>query len=60
MVTKPQYSRVLTSRKFNNRADAEGFAKDMKVQYKEADLSLKHDIRRTPEGMWEAVVYVKV
>lgn len=57
---KPLYSRILASRKFTNRADAEEFAKEMKTQYKEADLSLKHDIRRTPESMWEAIIYVKV
>lgn len=57
---KPLYSRILASRKFEKREDAEEFASEMKAQYKEADLSIKHDIRRTPESMWEAVIYVKV
>lgn len=57
---KPLYSRILASRKFDKREDAEAFAQEMKAQYKQADLSIKHDIRRTPESMWEAVIYVKV
>jgi len=57
---KPLYQRILASKEFQTRVEAEEFAKDMKAQYKQADLSIKHDISRTENSGWKAVVFVKV
>ena len=60
MVTKPQYGKILVSEIFYNRADAEEFAKEMKTEYKQADISIKHDIVRTTDSRWKAIIYQKV
>lgn len=60
MAKKPLYGKILVSRSFPNRADAEDFAKHYKTEYKEADLSLKFDINRTAASEWTATIYVKV
>lgn len=60
MAKKPQYAKILASREFPTREQAESFAKEMKGQYREAEMSLKYDIRRTPNSGWEAIVYQKV
>lgn len=59
MAKKPQYAKILASREFVTRAEAEEFAKETKGQYKEAGESLKYDINRTPNG-WKATIYQKV
>lgn len=60
MPKKPLYGRILASRSFPTREEAESFAKDYKEQYKQADLSIKYDINRTEASEWKATVYVKV
>lgn len=57
---KPLYSKFLASSEFNNRVDAEKYAKDMKKSYKEAGMSVKHDINRTVNSGWKATLYAKV
>lgn len=57
---KPLYSKFLTSAEFNNREDAERYAKSQKQQYKEAGMSVKHDINRTINSGWKATLYAKV
>lgn len=60
MPKKPLYGRILASRSFPTREQAESFAKEYKEQYKQADLSIKFDITRTEASEWKAVIYVKV
>jgi len=50
----------MTSSEFRNREDAEKFAKDQKKMYKEAGISVKHDINRTTNSYWRATLYAKV
>lgn len=57
---KPLYSKFLTSAEFSNREDAEKFGKDQKKSYKEAGMSVKHDITRTVNSGWKATLYAKV
>lgn len=57
---KPLYGRILATQSFPNRADAESFAKGYKEQYKQADMSIKFDINRTPASEWIATIYVKL
>lgn len=57
---KPLYSKFLTSAEFSNRGDAERFAKKEKKSYKEAGMSVKHDIARTINSGWKATLYAKV
>jgi hypothetical protein len=57
---KPQYQKILVSREFPTRVQAEEFASETKGQYKDAGESIKYDIRRTSNTQWEAVVYQKV
>ena len=57
---KPLYSKFLTSAEFNNREDAERYAKDQKASYKQAGMSVKHDITRTVNSGWKATLYAKV
>lgn len=57
---KPLYGKVLVTRAFPTRAEAEAFAKDYKDQYKQADLSMKFDIQRTAASEWTATIYVKL
>lgn len=60
MAKKPLYGRILASRSFPSREQAEEFAKEYKDQYKQADMSIKFDINRTPASEWVATVYAKV
>ena len=60
MVTKPQYGKILVSRSFETRAQAEDFASHYKEEYKQADMSIKFDINRTSSSEWTATVYVKL
>lgn len=57
---KPLYGKILVSKNFDNKADAEEFAKEMRKEYREADISLKYDINRTETGQWKATVYAKL
>ena len=57
---KPLYNRFLTSAEFNNKDDAQKYAKSQKKIYKEAGISVKHDIARTPNSNWKATLYAKV
>lgn len=57
---KPMYGKILSSRSFQTRAEAEEFAKEYKEDYKAADMSVKYDIVRTENSEWKATVYVKV
>lgn len=59
MAKKPLYGKVLTSRSFPTREQAQEFAQEYKAQYKEADLSIKFDINRTAASEWTATLYVK-
>lgn len=60
MSTKPLYSKILETAVFYTRAEADDFAKKMKKEYKQADVSIKHDITRTPDSRWKAIIYVKL
>lgn len=60
MARKPLYGRILVTRDFSNREDAEEFAKEYKMQYKQAGISIKHDIVRTPASDWRAIIYEKL
>lgn len=60
MARKPLYGKILATRSFPNRAQAEAFAQEYKDQYKQADMSIKYDINRTPASEWVATVYVKL
>jgi hypothetical protein len=60
MAKRPQYQKILVSREFPTRVQAEEFASETKGQYKDAGESIKYDIRRTGNTQWEAVVYQKV
>ena len=57
---KPLYNKYMTSAEFNTRAEADKFAKTQKTQYKQADISVKHDINRTPSSSWRVTLYAKV
>lgn len=57
---KPLYGKYLTSAEFSNREQAEQWAKDTKKTYKQADMSIKFDIARTPSSGWKATLYIKV
>ncbi|MGD9682618.1 MAG: hypothetical protein AB7W16_15630 [Candidatus Obscuribacterales bacterium] len=60
MAKKSFPGRILVSREFDRREDADSFAKEYKAQYKEADLAIKFDISRTVAGRWTATLYVNV
>lgn len=60
MKNKPLYQRILATRSFRLREDAEEFARDMKTQYKDAGISIKHDIQRDHNSDWKAIIYAKV
>lgn len=60
MARKPLYGKILTSRSFPTREQAEDFAKEYKTQYRQADMSIKFDINRTSASEWTATVYVKI
>lgn len=60
MAKKPIYGKILVSRKFDKQEDAKSFLSDMKDQYRQADISIKGDISRTPESSWVVTVYEKV
>jgi hypothetical protein len=60
MKNKPLYQRILATRSFRLREDAEEFVKGMKAQYKDADISIKHDIVRDHNSDWKAIVYAKI
>jgi len=57
---RPQYGKILVSEIFNTRAEADEFAKEMKEDYKVADISIKHDIQRTTDSRWKAIIYQKI
>jgi hypothetical protein len=60
MAKKPLYGKILASRSFDTREQAVNFAQEYKDQYKQADMSIKYDITRTPASEWQATVYVKL
>lgn len=60
MAKKPLYGKFLTSAEFQTRSEADKFAKTQKSQYKQADISVKHDINRTPSSSWRVTLYAKV
>lgn len=60
MTTKPLYGKVLVTRSFPTRKEAEDFAKSYKSDYKQAEMSIKFDINRTAASEWTATLYVKL
>lgn len=60
MAKKPLYGKILTSRSFPTRKEADDFAKHYKAEYKEAEMSLKFDIARTSASEWTATIYLKL
>lgn len=60
MARKPLYGKILASREFPTQEEARAFAQSYKDDYKEADMSIKYDIARTPSSGWKATVFVKV
>lgn len=57
---KPQYVTLQQSPEFQNRSQAEDWAKSQKKIYKMAEQSLRYDIKRTDSQNWRAVVSAKV
>lgn len=57
---KPVYGKFLTSNELQTRAQAEAWAQKEKKSYKQADISIKIDITRTPSSGWKATLYSKV
>lgn len=57
---KPQYVTLQQSPEFQNRSQAEDWAKSQKKIYKMAEQSLRYDIKRTDGQGWKAVVQAKV
>jgi hypothetical protein len=57
---KPLYSRTLVSQEFQRKTEAESWAKKQRKTYKQADLSVKYDISRTPNSGWKATLFGKV
>lgn len=58
-MAKPLYNKLVNSSEFNNKADAEKWAKKQRQSYKGAEMSVKYDIARTPNGTWKAQLFVK-
>ena len=56
---KPLYAKFINSADFNNKEDAEFWAKSQKAVYKGVD-SIKYDIERTPNSGWKVKLYVKL
>ena len=56
------YPKLLESRKFRTRAEAEAFADKLKEEYKlSAGMSLKKDIKFNNETKeWTAMIYVRM
>ncbi len=59
MVDKPVYAKFINSADFNNKEDAEMWAKSQKAVYKGID-SIKYDIERTQMGGWKVKLFVKI
>lgn len=57
---RPQYVTLQQSPEFQNRSQAEDWAKNQKKIYKQADQSLRYDIKRTDSQNWRAVISAKV
>lgn len=57
---KPTYVTLQQSPEFQNRSQAEDWAKNQKKIYKQADQSLRYDIKRTDSQNWRAVISAKV
>lgn len=57
---RPQYVTLQQSPEFQNRSQAEDWAKNQKKIYKMADQSLRYDIKRTDSQNWRAVISAKV
>lgn len=59
MSEKPLYSKFITSMDFNNKDDAEKWAKSQKAVYKSVE-SIKYDIARTPNSGWKVTLFAKL
>ena len=57
---RPQYVTLQQSPEFQNRSQAEDWAKNQKKIYKMADQSLRYDIKRTDSQNWRAIISAKV
>lgn len=60
MAKRPTYATLQQSPEFQNRSQAEDWAKNQKKIYKMADQSLRYDIKRTDSQNWRAVISAKV
>lgn len=60
MAKRPTYVTLQQSPEFQNRSQAEDWAKNQKKIYKQADQSLRYDIKRTDSQGWRAVISAKV
>lgn len=60
MAKRPTYVTLQQSPEFQNRSQAEDWAKNQKKIYKMADQSLRYDIKRTDSQNWRAVISAKV
>ena len=57
---RPTYVTLQQSPEFQNRSQAEDWAKNQKKIYKMADQSLRYDIKRTDSQKWKAMIQAKV
>jgi len=57
---RPTYVTLQQSPEFQNRSQAEDWAKGQKKIYKMADQSLRYDIKRTDSQNWRAIISAKV
>lgn len=60
MAKRPTYVTLQQSPEFQNRSQAEDWAKNQKKIYKQADQSLRYDIKRTDSQNWRAIISAKV
>lgn len=60
MSKRPTYVTLQQSPEFQTRAQAEEWAKGQKKIYRQAEQSLRYDIKRTDSQGWKAVVSAKV
>lgn len=61
MARKPQYTTLLTSKKFRTREEAEEFGRQKKQDYKRQGESVKIDINFDESiSYWVCKVYLKV
>lgn len=61
MKARPEYGRLMDSRTFNTRAEAEEWAKKKKAEFKQAGESAKVDVNFEEVGSrWKVKLYLKI